>query len=204
MIYYYLYQITNLINHKIYIGVHKTRNLNDNYIGSGKIIKDAIKKYGIINFRKDIIEFFKTSHDMYEREKEIVTEEFLLREDTYNLRRGGTGGFDYINNSGIPKFLGKTHTEETKSKQGHVHTFEEKERSAKRMLGNNRNPNIKLKGHDHPAFSKQKSDSHKEKLRLAGVARGKQKTVTCANCGKEGGERLIKRWHKNCGISLMA
>jgi hypothetical protein len=36
---------------------------------------------------------------MYAREKEIVTDEFLLREDTYNLRRGGTGGFDYINNN---------------------------------------------------------------------------------------------------------
>ena len=34
---------------------------------------------------------------MYAKEKEIVTEEFILREDTYNLRRGGYGGFDYIN-----------------------------------------------------------------------------------------------------------
>lgn len=47
--------------------------------------------------KKDILEFFDTSEAMYAREKEVVTAEFLLREDTYNLRRGGFGGFDYIN-----------------------------------------------------------------------------------------------------------
>lgn len=102
--FYYIYQITNKVNGKIYVGVHKTRNLDDGYMGSGKVIKSAIKKYGLDNFTKDILEFFETSEEMYVREKEVVTDEFLLREDTYNLRRGGTGGFDYINNN-PDKFL---------------------------------------------------------------------------------------------------
>lgn len=102
--YYYLYQITNLVNHKIYVGVHKTRNLNDGYMGSGKIINAAIAKYGIDNFRKDVLEYFSEATAMYAREKDIVTDEFLLREDTYNLRRGGFGGFDYIN-ANPEKFL---------------------------------------------------------------------------------------------------
>lgn len=95
--FYYLYEIRNNINGKIYIGVHKTKNLNDDYMGSGKIIRDAITKYGINNFTKIIIEYFNNEIDMYNREKEIVTDEFLLREDVYNIRRGGTGGFDFIN-----------------------------------------------------------------------------------------------------------
>lgn len=94
--YYYLYQITNIVNAKIYVGVHTTQNLNDGYMGSGKVIRRAIKKYGADNFRKDILEFFKDAKTMYAKEKEIVTSEFLLREDVYNLRRGGHGGFDYI------------------------------------------------------------------------------------------------------------
>jgi hypothetical protein len=93
MRYNYIYQITNLINKKIYVGVHKTSDLDDGYMGSGKVIKSAIKKYGLENFHKDIIEFFNTYDQALQREKEIVTDEFLLREDVYNLRRGGNGGF---------------------------------------------------------------------------------------------------------------
>jgi group I intron endonuclease len=85
------------VNNKIYVGVHKTKNINDGYMGSGKVIKDAICKYGIDNFKKDILEFFDDSESMYARESEVVTEEFLLRDDVYNLRRGGFGGFTYIN-----------------------------------------------------------------------------------------------------------
>lgn len=95
---YYLYEIRNLVNNKIYVGVHKTKDVNDGYMGSGKIIVSAIKKYGIENFTKIILETFNTSEDMYCREKELVTDEFLARDNTYNLRRGGFGGFDYLNN----------------------------------------------------------------------------------------------------------
>lgn len=95
--FYYLYQITNLVNNKVYVGVHKTKDINDGYMGSGKVIKRAMEKHGTGNFRKDILETFENAEAMYAREKEIVTEEFLAREDVYNLRRGGNGGFDFIN-----------------------------------------------------------------------------------------------------------
>lgn len=93
--FYYLYEIKNIVNGKIYVGVHKTKNLNDGYMGSGKVIKYAIKKYGIEYFVKTITEFFDNAAMMYSREREIVTEEFLSRDDVYNLARGGGGGFDY-------------------------------------------------------------------------------------------------------------
>lgn len=97
MDHFYLYRITNKVNGKIYVGVHKTRNLDDGYMGSGKVIQAAIAKHGLENFQKEILETFENAAQMFEREKEVVTEEFLARDDTYNLRRGGTGGFDYIN-----------------------------------------------------------------------------------------------------------
>jgi hypothetical protein len=95
--FYYLYKITNLLNNKIYVGVHKTKDMNDGYMGSGKVISIAIKKYGVDNFRKDILETFQDQKSMYDREKEYITEEFLSRKDVYNIRRGGHGGFDHIN-----------------------------------------------------------------------------------------------------------
>ena len=99
--FFYLYQITNLVNNKIYIGVHSTKDIDDGYMGSGVNIQSAIKKYGVDSFKKDILHTFDNADDMYAKEKEIVTEEFLLREDTYNLRVGGTGGFDYINKNNL-------------------------------------------------------------------------------------------------------
>ena len=89
--FYYLYQITNLVNNKIYVGIHKTNDMSDGYMGSGKVIKRAIEKHGIDNFQKVILETFENSEAMYACEKEIVTEEFLSRNDVYNLRRGEIG-----------------------------------------------------------------------------------------------------------------
>jgi hypothetical protein len=48
-----IYKTTNLINGKIYIG--KDKHNNDNYIGSGKILKQAIAKYGRNNFVKEVM-----------------------------------------------------------------------------------------------------------------------------------------------------
>lgn len=91
--FYYLYEIRNNLNGKIYVGVHQTKDMDDGYMGSGKVILASIKKYGIENFTKMILETFDCSESMYAAEKKVVTEQFLLRKDVYNLRCGGNGGF---------------------------------------------------------------------------------------------------------------
>jgi hypothetical protein len=114
--FYYLYEIKNNLNGKIYVGVHKTKDMNDGYMGSGKVIRNAILKHGITNFTKVILETFENAKDMYAKEKEVVNDEFLTRNDVYNLRRGGTGGFDYINSQGLAPHRGWTNTAREKAK----------------------------------------------------------------------------------------
>lgn len=95
--YYTVYKITNNVNEKYYIGKHQTTDVNDNYMGSGKLIKRAIKKYGIENFTKEILFVFDNEEEMCNKEKELV----IVSEQTYNLCEGGTGGFGYINSKGL-------------------------------------------------------------------------------------------------------
>ncbi len=91
--FYTVYKITNLLNEKYYIGKHKTLDLNDDYMGSGKLINRAINKYGIENFKKEILFVFDNEIDMNSKEKELV----VICEQSYNLCPGGHGGFGYIN-----------------------------------------------------------------------------------------------------------
>lgn len=86
---YYLYQIINLVNNKIYIGVHETFDLNDGYFGSGFALRAAVAKYGKENFKKEVLQYFDSQEAMYQEEGEVVTSEFISRPDVYNLCEGG-------------------------------------------------------------------------------------------------------------------
>ena len=63
--YYLIYEIKNKITDKIYVGYHRTNNLDDGYMGSGYHIKRAIKKYGLTNFEKRILHFCNTEEDIH-------------------------------------------------------------------------------------------------------------------------------------------
>ena len=89
--YHYLYCTVNLLNGKVYVGKHSTNNMNDDYLGSGTLLRFAIKKYGIQNFHKYILKHFETSEEAFEFEQQIVNKEFVADENTYNVCTGGTG-----------------------------------------------------------------------------------------------------------------
>lgn len=89
--YYYLYKITNKINGHYYYGVHSTDNLDDGYMGSGTRLRNAYKKYGIENFEKVILGFYKTLDEVMCAEHDIVTIDEVKNQNCYNLVIGGWG-----------------------------------------------------------------------------------------------------------------
>ena len=90
--YYIIYKTTNIVNNKIYIGKHKTDNLNDGYLGSGTVLLRSIEKYGRDKFKKEVLYTFNSEEEMNLMEEKIVDKEFISRKDTYNLATGGQGG----------------------------------------------------------------------------------------------------------------
>jgi hypothetical protein len=73
----------------MYVGVHSTYNLDDGYLGSGFLLKRAIKKYGTHNFKRQILHYCLSENHSLEYESMIVNETFLTRSDVYNLKLGG-------------------------------------------------------------------------------------------------------------------
>lgn len=92
---YYVYQITNQINGRFYIGVRKYSGdpLDDPYMGSGKALRNAYRKYGRKNFTKIVLEVYDNERDMFAAEARIVNDEFLKNPLVYNIVPGGSGGW---------------------------------------------------------------------------------------------------------------
>lgn len=90
--YYTIYKTTNIVDGKFYLGMHKTKRLDDRYIGSGKRLKRAIVKHGREAFQCEILFVFDNPEEMYAKEIELITEDLVKDPQCYNLTVGGWGG----------------------------------------------------------------------------------------------------------------
>lgn len=102
---YFFYKTTNNINGHFYYGVHSTVKPleQDTYLGSGRLLLDAIQRYGIENFSREILKFFNSMEDALAYEASVVTSEIVSRKDCYNMALGGygsSGGSVYLNKDG--------------------------------------------------------------------------------------------------------
>jgi len=163
---YSLYKTTNLINGKIYIGVHTETKWPevDRYLGSGLVLKQAIEKYGRKNFKREILCVSDSSEYIYFIESKMVDNEFVNENKNYNLVCGG----GYIDDDLRIKFgdkkgknnpnYGKTPSEETRrrmreSRKGRITSAE----SRKKMSDS-------TKGASHPNYGKLRSETTKSKI----------------------------------------
>lgn len=180
--FYVIYKIINLIDNKFYIGRHRTKDLNDNYYGSGIRINYAIKKYGIENFKREYLYFLSNDIELINKECELVNEELIKRDDSYNISLGGPGSFKFAQLKVVE--LLKTDKEFRKQ-------FGEKVRQGMKKF-NKENPDkkielsrkvsLKLKGRKSPM--KGRKQSQKQKDIASSLMSIKQKGESNVNFGK--------------------
>lgn len=136
---YYIYMTQNIITNKKYIGKRMCRcNIEDDkYLGSGKILKQAIKKYGKENFKKTILEICSTEEQLNRREKYWIKHFNACASDSfYNIAKGGDGG--------------DTFTHLPIEEQNRIKEIQSQCSS----------------GHNNPMYGKHHTQSTKEKIRL--------------------------------------
>ncbi len=107
---YIVYCTINIETKFIYIGVHKTLKPYefDGYLGNGVYVNHpssynraktffqrAVQKYGPSKFIRQTIAVFDTENEAFDLERQIVTENFLKRNDVYNTALGGVNGGYY-------------------------------------------------------------------------------------------------------------
>lgn len=117
--YNYVYKITNLVNGKIYIGKHSTDDVNDGYMGSGVVLRQAYKKYGLECFTKEVIDYYNNTIELNQGEIYWIAQfNSTNSEIGYNLTYGGDGGTptEETRRKVSHTLKGRHHTEETRQK----------------------------------------------------------------------------------------
>jgi hypothetical protein len=154
---YQIYITTNLINGKRYLGKHNGKN--PKYLGSGNILKDAIKKYGKNNFKKEVILVCESDKEAYTMERFLSKQYNVVEsDDWYNLKLGGEGFLSGVNHPqyNIPRTI--EHRQKlSKANLGQVHPIEQNKKHSQMMKGKN-NPQFGKYGKDHPACGHKKTE----------------------------------------------
>lgn len=187
---YYVYEITNNINGKKYIGKRSChcKIEDDKYMGSGKYLWNSINHHGIENFSKEIIYVGNCEEEVYDWEEYLIEKYDLISDNNfYNLKSGGKGfrsrdlqgeknhnyGGENLKGEKNP-FYGKKHSEETKlkislknkGKAGPVFSLEQRREMSKRVSGSN-NPMYGKIGELNPFYNKQHSEESRLKIKKA-------------------------------------
>lgn len=173
---YYIYRIRNLINNKTYIGQHKYKKLNDYYMGSGVLIKQAIKKYGKENFSKEILETnIETVELANDWEQMYILFERAKGKAEYNIANGGNslGKISEEMKLKISNTLkGRKISEEVRKRMSEGHKGIKISEQARR------NNSEAKKGEKNPMYGKHLSEETKRKMSKA--RKGKHtKKVRC-------------------------
>ena len=184
----FIYKTTNILNGMYYIGMHRTDNIEDKYLGSGRRLLKAIKEFGKENFIREIIQFAQSDEEVMALEKYYVSSEVVNDPLSYNMMTGGAGRLSFgeennLSEEGYQRLVesGKRYSGENNPFYGKEHTNETK--SLLSALASSRI------GSKNSFFGKTHSEEFKKNI--SELKKGKNKTNTP--------EINIRAWNKSTG-----
>lgn len=181
---HFIYLTINLITNKKYIGKHYGE-LTDSYLGSGILLKKAIKKYGKENFKREILYISKNEKENNLKEKEFIKAFNAVEDENfYNIAAGGEGGDIFhllplekqkelkekislkYSGKGNPMY-GKHHSEDTKHKLKSIDkSYTKTKKFRKKMSEVTKGEKNGMYGKKHSEISKQKMSNSKKGKKL--------------------------------------
>lgn len=91
--YGYIYLTENLVNYKCYIGQHRSNKFDESYKGSGKLLREAVDKYGWNNFITTIVEWCNSAEELDNRELYWINKTNAVNNECfYNLAYAAQNG----------------------------------------------------------------------------------------------------------------
>lgn len=163
--YGFIYITTNIINGKRYLGQKKFDDRWQSYLGSGEILKKAIKKYGKENFARNIIDIAYSDDELSQKEYDYsVFFNVVESDDWYNLVYGGSTINGYKFSEEQRKHMSEIRRGERHPLYGKFHTDETKEKIRTALKG-------KYVGENHHNYGKQLSEETKYKISKANTGR---------------------------------
>ena len=161
--YGYIYRTTNTVNGKTYVGQHKSSSFDRSYLGSGRLLKLAISKYGRRSFTVEVLQWCETKEELDSAEIEQIKSHRERGLAEYNIAPGG-GGLVMCGKDN--PFFGRKHSEETK-------------RHLSRLASLRR-------GENSPLFGIPKSPEHVAKTRRTGSTQSTEtRRKIGESCSKE-------------------
>lgn len=201
----YIYLTTNLLNGKKYIGKHKASIFNEEYLGSGKIIRQAVLKNGRENFTVKCLHECETEEELNELEKFYI-KKYNAQEDSnfYNISEGGENGramlgkhqSDYQKEKASQVHKGRTRSQETREriKAGIQNMSEEKK------LLRQQHASDSHKGKKHTEEQKERISNTLKQLYAEGKIVNGCLGKPAWNKGKKMTEEQLKNHHYSKGM----
>jgi hypothetical protein len=161
-----------------YIGVHRTHNIRDAYMGSGVRLNKTIKE----RCTKEILEFFTSETEMFKREQEVVNDTVVNDPMSYNMMIGGWGG-DTIsmhpNKDNIIAAAKSTMDNKSKKEKQEINDKKGNKGERNGMFGVHRT------GPDNPMFGKSHSKQTRDKISEKAKARAQDPNYINPNKGNK-------------------